>query len=372
MTTAVKKINSQGEALFFQMHQNFMGLMGYNANIAISSFFHTIYPYDSNLDYLTVKNKILDQKLNNVVGDLNEELKTLLANTFSSDDINTSRASIMKKLCTSGLEQSTSVIEGRTRDLSMVKIGSPVYDGNQLQTFLKVLESMTSEFSSILEKFKHQLSSVLDNSRVFFDKVDNEIDSVVDEMIAEYDKHLTRDDNGTFSNIALRRTGILTPNNDAGGGKTTTYINQGKSYLTIIILTMYYTSVVDAICQYVKYLDVEIETVKNDVLDLPNYTLVIPVEVVSMLHSAIIAKTWKDLVSKNQTQNTNLTDNYVKGVVKFISKKLQVPNLIVIDSKKDLVFYKLMYTSQVNKTNIRTFETFIKSVEKTAFDGKTY
>ena len=218
---------------------------------------------------------------------------------------------------------------------------------------------------------RDQLNSVIDNSKAYFDKVDNKVDDVVDEMMGVYINKLTRDQSGAFNNISLNRNQILTPANDPNGNKTVTYINQGKSYLTTIILTMYYTSVVDAVCQYVKYLDVEIETVKNDVLDLPNYTLVLPVEVIMMLHSAIISQTWRNLVSKNQIQHTNLTDNYVKGVVNFISKKIDVPNLIVIDSKKEQVFYKLMYTSQINKSNIGTFKTFVQSVQKTALESGT-
>jgi hypothetical protein len=369
MSTAIKRISSQGEALFFQMHQNFMELVGYNANIPIHSFFNSIYPHESNLDYLQVKNKYLDKMLNDVVSDLNEELKTLLANTFGSEGVDTTRAKVMSQLCTAGLEQTTNMIEERTKDLAQDRLGSVTYSTDDLTTFLGTLENTASQFSATIEKLKQQLRSVLANSGAYFDKVEISIDQVVDEMIGEYDKHFTRDQEGNFDNIALNRNGVLTANNDAGGQKTISYINQGKSYLSTTILTMYYASVVDAICQYVKYLDVEIETVKNDVLDLPNYTLVIPVEVVTMLHSAIMAKTWRNLVSQDNTQATNLTDNYVKGIVKFIAKKIDVPNLIVIDSKREQVFYKLMYTSQVNKTNIKTFDTFVKNVQSKALDS---
>ncbi|MDX1702183.1 MAG: hypothetical protein R3250_16270, partial [Melioribacteraceae bacterium] len=260
MSTAVKKISSQGESLFFQMHQNFMELVGYNANIPISSFFNTIYPWDSNIDYLQTKNKFLDQELNNVVDELNEEFKTLLANTFGSEGVDTTRAKNMKRLCTAGLEQTTSMIQGRTKQLADARIGKPDHSVEDLKRFLKALEDTSSEFSSSIEKLKYQLSTVVNNSKAYFEKVDNKVDEVVDHMIGAYDRSYRRSDNGAFTNIALSRNGILNANNDPQGQKTINYINQGKSYLTTIILTMYYTSVVDAVCQYVKYLDVEIET----------------------------------------------------------------------------------------------------------------
>ena len=370
MTTAVKKISSQGEALFFQMHQNFMELVGYNANIPIHSFFNTIYPWDSDLDYLEVKSKYLDKELSKVVGDINDEFKTLLANTFASEGVDTSRAKIMKSLCTAGLEQTTGMIEARTQELSGKRIGNIDYSAEELTGFLKVLEDATSEFSTTVEKLKNQLASVIQNSKAFFTKADNAIDDVIDNMIGAYVKQLRRDDaTHAFMNIGLRRNNILTDRNDPDGRKTIKYINQGKSYLSTIITMMYYTSIVDAVCQYVKYLDVEIETVKSDVLDLPNYTLVLPIEVVVMLHSAVVSNTWRDLVSKNQVQTTNLTENYVKGIVKFISKKIDVPNLIVVDSKREEIYYKLMYTSQINKANVNTFKTFVQNVQKTALES---
>ncbi len=369
MSTAVKRISSQGEALFFQMQQNFLELVGYNANIAIHSFFNTIYPFGSNIEYLEVKNKYLDQKLKDEVSDLNDELETLIANTFSSEGVDTSRARVMSMLCSTGLEQTTNMIETATNNLAGARVGSPTHTPEQLTDFLEVLETTASQFSATIEKLKHQLRSVLANSNAFFQKVDLAVDDIVDEMIMAYQKETTRFPDRSFDNIALNRNGILTQQNDPDGKKTIVYMNQGKSYLTTIILTMYYASVVDAICQYVKYLDVEIETVKNDVLDLPNYTLVLPIEVVMMLHSAIVAKTWKNLVSRNQVQSTNLTENYVKGIVKFISKKIDVPNLIVVDAKREEIYYKLMYTSQVNKSNSRTFETFVRNVQSKALDS---
>jgi len=112
----------------------------------------------------------------------------------------------------------------------------------------------------------------------------------------------------------------------------------------------------------------------------PNYTLVLPVEIIMALHAAIMGKSWKHMLSGGQVgQNlnkmstpmtkeqvstsgmVNVSDTYVKNIVKFISSRLQVPNLIVVDSKKNEIYYKLMNQSDVNKTKLQTIITFIQS-----------
>jgi hypothetical protein len=110
----------------------------------------------------------------------------------------------------------------------------------------------------------------------------------------------------------------------------------------------------------------------NDALDLPNYSLVVPVETIAMLHAAIISKNWRNLVQRGMTQNTNLNDNYVKGIVKFIHNKINVPNLIVIDDKTGQIFYKLQYMSQVNKSNINTLKSYVQHSTKEELDSSQY
>jgi len=126
--------------------------------------------------------------------------------------------------------------------------------------------------------------------------------------------------------------------------------------------------------------DVDLETVSTEVTAWPNYTLVLPVEIVTALHAAIMGKSWKHMLSggqigqdldktakpmtKEQVSTSGISDvndTYVKSVVKFVSNRLQVPNLIVVDSKRNEIYYKLMNQTDVNKTKLQTITTFVQS-----------
>ena len=63
----------------------------------------------------------------------------------------------------------------------------------------------------------------------------------------------------------------------------------------------------------------------------------------------------------NKASIVDVNDTYIKSIIKFVARRLDVPNLIVIDSKKGDIYYKLMNQSDVNKTKITTIDTFIQS-----------
>ena len=57
----------------------------------------------------------------------------------------------------------------------------------------------------------------------------------------------------------------------------------------------------------------------------------------------------------------DVNDSYTKAIIKYVSKRLDVPNLIVVDSRKGDIYYKLMNQTDINKTKITTIDTFIQS-----------
>lgn len=150
--------------------------------------------------------------------------------------------------------------------------------------------------------------------------------------------------------------------------------------LVQLIYFMFLTQLQTALCKFILVADVDLETSTTEVTAWPNYTLVLPVEIIMALHAAIMGKSWKHILSGGQTGrslNSNSTpmtpdrmnrmampdvsDNYIKGIVKYMSKRINVPNLIIIDSKKGEMYYKLMNQSDVNKTKLSTISTFIES-----------
>jgi len=57
----------------------------------------------------------------------------------------------------------------------------------------------------------------------------------------------------------------------------------------------------------------------------------------------------------------DVSATYIKSIVKFIANRLNVPNLIVVDSRRGEVHYQLMNQTDVNRSRIQTLATFVQS-----------
>lgn len=377
MKTAVSKVSEHAQAMLQQSHHDFMTYMRGNVDVAMSAAFWTIYPWNSNADYSVVKAKYVEEELQDNIAEVVGELGGALHNAFAKSEPSEAmkRTNLVNKICQQNLERRFDEIGdlGKAMSGGMSGIMSHAFNEDQFEDFYKTLDHVTKRFNGIASDLRSQIERAIDDGDLVFNKATNAIVSSVNGMFKEYNKYYIPMQNNPQSNIAVLM------NTKSGGQEPLLstdvipdYLEQLRDALVAIISAHFYVAALSAVCSFVDHISVEVETVSNDALDLPNYTLVVPVETIAMLHAAVISKSWRDLVSGGQVQNTNLTDNYIKGIVKFINKRLDVPNLIVIDSKKGHVYYKLQYMSQVNKTNMRTFETYVNSMTKNELQGNPY
>ena len=391
VTRATRKINRSGQLdqLISQANLNFADYIGTSAYGAISSVFNILFPQGSQLSFKDIKTEIIDNGLVEDAMALTNEYGEALTSTFGSEDVNTVRAKTMQYLCSENLKRDLNKIEKISQELKTYRITSPRFDVDELTTFIKKFEKANSVFSGLHDKFTMQISKTVNGASDILSAFDDAVNRNLDELLRALQQDFLLGPGNSPTNIPLT-TNIgsreLVGRNQDGEDlyddapimtdprEVNTTINNLFRYLASYIKPFYYVSLIGATCQYVEYYDIEIETVKNDVLDLPNYTLVLPIETIAMLHSAVVSKTWKELVDKGEgrSQHTNLTDNYVKGIVKFVNKRLDIPNLIVVDSKKKQVFYKLQYMSSINKSNIQTFQTYVQNLTKNELESPTY
>lgn len=369
ISTAIKRVSNQANELKDLTVHNFLNYIGGNAEYMIRSFFNILFPHETNIDYPSTKQENLDMNLINNIDEVTEQIFRAVEGTFAEEGLDTNRAKKMKKICAGSLERMLSKIEAKSALLARYAIGTPLFGPEEFARFTDVAMSIGGDFDSIAESVQYQLTTIINNVGPIFSMADYTIQTAVDSFFTAI---VTRY-GATYANSSLMR------NKDSDGNPLmfrksdiSDYINSAMSHTTSMISGLYYVSVAGSVCQYVNYLDVEIETVKNDALDLPNYTLVVPVETIAMIHAAVVAKSWRGLVGEGKEEATDLTDNYVKGIVKFINKRLEIPNLIVIDSQRGQVYYKLQYMTAVNKSNLRTFETYVKNVMQTELETSPY
>jgi hypothetical protein len=390
MTTAVNKVSEHARTMLASSHKDFMMYLRTNIEIAMSSIFWTLYPWNSNIEYAEIKDFYINGELAKDTADILGELGGALEGTFNTSHPDNASKMVKRinKICQRHLESTYKELRdlGNKMDAGM-SIRNHAFSPEQFGQFYKTIDSVTSKYTDLQANLSDEIGNVISEADRIISFAINVITKAVDGMLKEYTKAYIPVGSNPFHNTAVYANKMDAKPNDEGAvdlGNGTyqkplilqrlipDYIEGMRQSLISIIAAHFFATCISAICSFAEHIEVEVETVANDALDLPNYSLVVPVETIAMLHAAAISKSWRDLVQGGQTQNTNLTDNYIKGIVKFINKRLDVPNLIVIDSKRGHVYYKLQYMSQVNKTNIRTFETYVKSMTQTELQGNQY
>jgi len=248
-------------------------------------------------------------------------------------------------------------------------------------TFMEAFERLYSQCRSLNNKIQND--SVLlftegETKRKYIDQltyIKNKINtsclSFVNAFSTEW-KELNHLNQGNIDYLITKQ--VKSVNNDTVMYKLIPYFHH---LLTEVFYFLFLCRFQEIIYKYIFVIDVELEKSVNEVTNPYNFTLVLPVEIIFALHSAIMGKTWQSMLDKNmhnsfikydkskaniQTNNIfNPNESYVKGIVNYISKRLKVPNLIVIDSARDDIYYKLMNQTTMNKIKIQTMSTFIQS-----------
>lgn len=125
------------------------------------------------------------------------------------------------------------------------------------------------------------------------------------------------------------------------------------------------------LCNYIQDVEVDIEIQRRDILDFPNYCLVIPVEVVKYLYTINTSRNFKQLLmSSNPASNAELANlgqedaivnlNNINRMIEIVNRRLNVPNLIVVDNKSQAVYYKFMYMTKPNRITMQALRDYIR------------
>jgi hypothetical protein len=244
----------------------------------------------------------------------------------------------------------------------------PGFTTQQFTDFVNILDRFASECSvnsknleTLIRKFDDSLMGALGNIKA---AISNSIRQIFNVLQSRYNMQ-----QNTVPEVCMRIQGLTV------NVVVSNFIPSLVNHLTEIFYFIFLASVQKAICNFVVLANVQLERSTSEVTSWPNYILVLPVEIITALHTAIISKSWKELTTVDQggtrvpatreaIQQTGVTvvsENYIKGIVKFVSMRLQIPNLFVIDSKNGDVYYQLMYQTGINKTKLNTLETFVKA-----------
>ena len=137
-------------------------------------------------------------------------------------------------------------------------------------------------------------------------------------------------------------------------------LTQMASVAKLVAQTVFYLIFRINLCDFVQVADIEFSAAKADVLDLPNYCLVLPLEVVQALMILYTKRDLSKIVNSGRGFNP-LNSSYIKGIVKTLRMQLDIPNLMVLDRKKNELYYSFRYFGNTaEKLKMQAVETFVK------------
>jgi len=155
------------------------------------------------------------------------------------------------------------------------------------------------------------------------------------------------------------RFGILT-----GDRRAKKFIESMVTSLAIIIkfLTLY--TFYSYFCEYVGELNSEVQIKRQDVTSFPNYCLVVPVEIMSVIFGALSAKNFANMLEDPQSFDDNfgeITTQSLTKVIQVLGDRLGVTNIMVVDDKAKTVYYKWSFSRQVQRIAIGTLKSYVHS-----------
>lgn len=139
-----------------------------------------------------------------------------------------------------------------------------------------------------------------------------------------------------------------------------------------ILYFLYIWNFMSYICSYVNEIDIDIKIQKRDVLDFPNYTLILPINIFRFLYVFYTSNRLKTLMKSNspstnkeladalfQTTNTFIPNASILKMIEIMNDRLKIPNIVVVDEIGDTVYYQFMYMQKPGKTKLSNLESYI-------------
>lgn len=366
-TTSLSTISTHHSKLLID---SFIDTISTTGTVLLVSIGNLIKITQSSLDIVEIKKKVIDSQLNNKIENIVKELFVNINESFQEADP-VERISLLKDLCSINTMEAFNNIE---HGIGKAAISAGSFTVDQYLFFADVFEKASSISSSLALKIQRQILELISDDRkpnfnANLVKLKSNFYFIVDKFMKEFIDEEKQTIDSQFILEALNiadRSKIL--------NQIVPIFSKG---MVNIFYFLFLSKLQSVLCRFIAIADVEIEKSKNEVTAWPNYTLVLPVEIVMALHAAIIGKSWQHILagghlgSPLNTSSKSLTTgststftvnfNYIKGIVKYIAQRLNVPNLIVVDSRKGEIYYQLMNQTDVNKTKIQTLATFVQS-----------
>ncbi len=376
------RISPFQKEIFKNLEQNFLNLISKPINVIFRSLSNLILPIrNQHINFHDVYNETIINNLSEGIDKLIYEVISKIVNTEITQlnlSDNNSKFKIFKAMC-NDIIKDTKLISNIENKINSIEIKYSVKSGDQqiaseITNYMVTMDKISSQLNSQVKKHYKKLNVLVggQNIKIIQDQLESIIKKSTREFVYQYEKFAERDE-------AVRTVEGLF---DQTENKKSKFINKLKSnnefWFNNIIEYLFLSSLSIALCELVNVIESEVEVAKHEVTDYPNYSLVLPVEVIYALHAAYKARNLNDLFNNNDKNMASkrefiLTSVFTKGMIKYLTDRLKIPNLIVYDQKKGDIFYKFMNMTNVNNTKLNTIKTFNNlTIKSETHSAKSY
>jgi hypothetical protein len=361
--SVVKRTNEKMDVFLNKIQNSFHDFISGQGTLLLHSVHNILYPdgigrtqYGSRFNFFEIKRELFDNELSKEFIDFNEYIRDSLEKTIENINPGSgdSQIKVFSELCKLTKQDGVVAVHDLTTTMSDSAVQSINFTDIEFTDFVFQTEKAVAKAASLSKKMESMLLRVLVDGVTMLPKLRLIISNTVDIFLKQYSE-FGAPGSDTPSQLSHIVGSAFTPQYYQNSlQKLKTFIVEYFYFMFLFIFQLH-------LCDYIEFIDVEIDISQNDVLDLPNYTLVLPMDLIVALHRAIMGRTWKNVVNDDVQRGLfgSPSENNLKKVIKIISNRLDVPNLFVVDTNKGDVFYKFQYKSDVVKTKIKTLDTYV-------------
>ena len=349
----------------------------------LNSFLYTIIPRDSGINVseivIALQNGDPSTKIKGIFGPIldyiTNDFKKAVNNTIEKQGPDKADETLdnLRALCVDHFSDTSDNIGYMQDSISRVALDGPDYSIDEHISYEKMFEKIITKIAPHMHIVESAFKQILPSSLID-DLFVKQTSAVINDGLNSVINYLNTIPNYPNSTPFFRNEGVAT----VADSHISAYISSSKKQIIFYIRKYILYIIQYILCKYVNETKVAVETAKHDVIDSNNYSLILPLETIMMLANAYAAKSYRNLYTtskhnsekaNNNSVNTsdmqlikNLNQNYVKGIINFMHKQLNVPNLFIIDEGRQEVYYKLMYQSNVNKIKLNTIQTYSDNI----------
>lgn len=387
---AATKVNAQTELLFDRTKRQMIDFFG-GADALFSSTYMLLSPMvptSSGNQYMRWDHTYLSMKadLVNSFSDGFDEFMDTFKRYFDTkirEDIESTSIKIadMNKSCDGAREDFIALMNFFNDTLSSSQV-YPTFGYEDVAKFSNALDKIVTKFSAVKKSTYDALTKFFggDNMRKIDNVMNNLFSNTFDSFFTKF--HATSDPTSPLQAkiFALESPDQIVTYNLSNRDQNNHVLPQVNSMALARRKNMHYqvlSQVAEVaklvaqtvfllvfrvnLCEYVQVADIEFSAAKADVLDLPNYCLVLPLEIVQALMVLYTKRNLTQAVLSSGSGFNPLNASNIKGLVKTLRIQLGIPNLMVFDKKRNELYYSFKYLgTTTEKLKMPAVESFVK------------